>query len=679
MLRLNIFIVLILLSTVPTLAQVGGVSVPVNVTTPASQTGACNPAPGQVLPCYQAPPQTPVPATNTAPNVATPSTAIPQGVFATISTSLLNRIQSGVSGALNSSVIIGQWLLVRVAAISIIVSIIGWFLNGESIRDIIRILYWRIFETFAWLTLIAWTWNGPGGMPGWFPLIIGGIAATGASIANQVAGTPIATFANYRFDFTVLPGTILDLGAALFGAISTLAWDTFAGGGSTLPGPFGVVQQGAKTVVALVGGALTGTLFANGIIYLLMMLTAMYIYFVCAFIAWRYFLAVLRVFVLGCLSFLQGFAGSRRLSGYAGGFISIAIVLGSEFALTTILVGIFYGVIVGLIQSTAIWPQVSNIVAASGGVTVAPVAWAQNGISLGYLLLLDMITTIWAFSMYGVPKAVSDFFAGRLSVAPSETIRFAKSSPTIGGKLIGTAGSTVQAFAQRGPLQATSSKIAQIGSFGMVGASSKKRGTTAGMVDGAVRGGMLGGVTGAVAAAAGSWVAGRFIPTPQNDSTHTSNGRARAEKKPESTPQSDANASGIPAAHDADATAPSPKKPADATTDRTVTIKDTYDKENAEGENAHASSKKTTSSTETTVGTPIMEALKQWNAYKNPPDSEQEEMLREIEMNTRVGQMMARTLTYGHQYRVARGNNVPVHDEQSTALPQPRMHFGDKT
>jgi hypothetical protein len=648
---------------------------------------------------------------------------------------ILERVEKGVSGAINASVYVAQYLFVRIALISVILSLIGCMLDGDSFGRLLRIAYWRFFEMFLWLTFIAWTWQGPGGIPGWFPTIIGGIAAIGAQIANQVAGTPIATFQNYTFDFTIMPGTILDLGAGLYSAISSLAWAMFTGGGSTISGPAGAIVSTA----AVAGSVLNGTALPNFAIYCMMEGAAIYVYFVCFFIAWRYFLAVINVFVIACLSFFQGFAGSRRLSGYAGGFLSTAIVLGAEFALTTIIVGIFYGVLIWLIQSTSLWAPVSAIIAASAAIVAPPIAWAKTGINLGYLLLLDMIVTAWAMTIYSVPKKVGDYFAGRLSLAPSEAIKFASSSPTMGGKLLGAAGSTVKSFAERGPFGATLHGIGKLGSYGLIGASTNKRGTMAGAVEGAVRAGTVGGVPGAFAGAVGSWVAGKYVPTKNAYSTQNAEQKGEASKNGSTssaaanndvTQRSQASSStlipsadvhsdetqngesadnafaplgtaqnGTKTTESTSANIPPPEKPHDATVERKVRVVDTFSAENADPDNGEltstSSSQKTISGTFETESSANAKALKagatrpqsnplyeeyakgmnEWEQMKSGTPAQ--EMLAEVERQTRIGASIARTVSYAHQYRVARGERQQP-DEQSIMIPQPNLTFGDR-
>lgn len=686
MLRFLLAFLLVIFSAYPALAQFDHTTVPVSV---------CNPATGSVQACYAGTPPTapPLAAMTAAPMIA-PSTQVPQGVFAHISTTLLDRTEQGVSQGINASIAVAQWLFVRIAAISTILALLGWYMEGESIAKLIKIAYWRMIETVIWLTLISWTWNGPGGKMGWFPAIIGSIAAIGGQIANQVAGTQIATFANYNFNFTVLPGTILDLGAALFGAISTLAWDTFAGAGSTAPGLLAPLQNGIQAATAIVGGALTGTLFISGILYCMMLLSAVYVYFVCGWIAWRYFLAVLRVFVLACLAFLQGFGASRRLSGYAGGFISIAIVLGAEFALTTIIVGIFYGVIVGIIQTTPIWPLIANIITVSAGVVTAPIAWVHQGISLGYLLLIDMVITAWAFAMRDVPKSVSDYFASRLSIDAHGAVRSAQSSPTLGGKLLGAAGGAMENFAYRGPAQTTASHAAQVAKYGFIGASTSHRGTARGVATGAVRGGMVGGFTGAVAGAAGAWIAGRFIP--KNDQEQGTNDNASStatnETAPGATtetgtasPQSADTAESTSAASGASSSATSAQasgaatstaqKPRDIPPEHASVYAGNRNLGKPKFKNQPLTPEDVEFARDATVANspnPFIRNMQTFLQSKIDPQVLRE--LDDIDKRMGIGNTIAQHASYAAQYRATR-KPAPPRDEPSAHIPPPNLHF----
>lgn len=705
MIRYLLAALLFVITSYPASAEFANTTVPVS---------ACNPSAGSVQACYAAtpPPAPPVTSATSAP-VVVPSTQIPQGVFAHISTTLLDRTEQGISKGINASIYVAQWLFIRIAAISTILALLGWYLEGESVARLIKIAYWRMIETFLWLTMISWTWKGPGGILGWFPAIIGGIAAIGGQIADQIAGTQIATFTNYDFNFTVLPGTILDLGGALFGAIATLAWATFAGGVSTAPGWGSVAANAIQGTIAVVGGALTGTLFISGILYCLMMLSAVYVYFVCGWIAWRYFLSVMRVFLLACLAFLQGFGASRRLSGYAGGFVSIAIVLGAEFALTTIIVGIFYGVVVGIIQTTPIWPLISSLITNSGGVVAAAIAWPKEGISLGYLLLIDMVITAWAYAMRDVPKSVSDFFAGRLSIDPQGAVRSAQSSPTIGGKILGAAGGAMESFAYRGPAQTADSQAAQVAKYGFIGASTSHRGTAYGVATGAVRGGMVGGFTGAVAGAAGSWIAGRFIPKKEQESSagegapSTAPNEATSGSAPSTSGETAASSTASPASSQSSSQTEQSAQSTNAT--QSEEGKTSSSSSSTGTSSSGASSGKTSTAPNAARPRPDYSSVlhgRDLGKYKHggrvtigdiefarggsesdPPGVKQTrsfigslinpELMKELdEIDKRMsfGATLARHASYAAQYRETRKPSPP-REEPSASIPPPNLHF----
>ena len=585
-------LVLAICAGVPAAAQTfGQQTVPVNVqgpapqggTAPASGAAPCNPAPGSVQGCYQAPvgPVGPAAATP-APVPVAPNTAIPQGFFAGLETGTLDRIQRVFDAAINASVALGGRIFITIAFISFLVAAMRAVIGEDSIDSFVRMTYWRLVESSLWLGFIQWTWVGPGGMDGWFPLIIGGLAAIGAQIANGTVGTNIVTFSHTNFHFTILPGSILDLGSALFGAISKLAFTQVAGTPSNLPGLLGTAVNGAQTAIAVISGALTGTLMINIVIYVLMMLAGLYAYCVCAWVSFRYFMATIKIFAIACLSLIQGFAGSRRLSGYAGGFLSQAIIVGLDFFLSTVLVGIFYGLIIGIIQNTALWPLVANVLAIAGGpVLGVGVAVVHTGISLGMLLLIDVSLTLWAYLMASVPKLVGDTLNGRLDVSAREAVQTFRSSPTIGGQIMGGAGRALQGAAERGPVQAAWNQGQRLGGFAFAGASSPMRGAP-GLVDGALRGAAVGGVSGAAAGLAGSWVAGKFVraaPTSGTASPGDQTTTGAADGAASSAARSRAAAASDPSTADAEAgeaPPPEPQHPSDASVRRTVTIEDDF-------------------------------------------------------------------------------------------------------
>lgn len=498
-------------------AGVGAVVVPQDVApaaAPAAAPASCSDqGAAGIAPCYPSTAATPYPAPSTG-AVNPVGASLPRGMMANISDNMLGKVDSWFAQALDAAVVVGQWLYIRIAAISIVLAFLMWFVAGESLAAIVRTLYWRMLEAVMWLALIGWTWKSPVG-PGWFPLIIGGMAAIGAAIANQVAGasviptgTPATLDVLAGGQVAVLPGTILDLAASTFSVIGAYAWASFAGQDTSNPW-----IDSAKAVVSIVGGALTGTLFISGMIYLLTMLLGITLYATLALVAFRYFYTVIKVYVLGCLLFVQGLAGSRRLSVYGGGFLSIAITLGAEFALVTVLVGIFYHIVVGLIQFTGYWPIILNVASSAATLNPAPIlatvaATAQFGFSIGMLMLLDLIAALWLILVWKVPEFVAHFFSGTVSVSTNELVQAFKNSPTLAGKFVGAGAGATNAVSQRGPVMPLFEKMMQMGGIGAIGASGAN-GSAKSVAEGAMKGAMVGGPEGAVIGGASAWLFGR--------------------------------------------------------------------------------------------------------------------------------------------------------------------------
>jgi hypothetical protein len=68
--------------------------------------------------------------------------------------------------------------------------------------------------------------------------------------------------------------------------------------------------------------------------------------------------------------------------------------------------------------------------------------------------------------------------------------------------------------------------------------------------------------------------------------------------------------------------------------------------------------------------------MNEWEQMKAGTPAQ--EMLAEVERQTRIGASIARTVSYAHQYRVARGERQQP-DEPSITIPQPNLTFGDRS
>jgi hypothetical protein len=71
-----------------------------------------------------------------------------------------------------------------------------------------------------------------------------------------------------------------------------------------------------------------------------------------------------------------------------------------------------------------------------------------------------------------------------------------------------------------------------------------------------------------------------------------------------------------------------------------------------------------------------VKGMQEWEQMKSGGNAQ--EMLAEVERQTRIGASIARTLSYAHQYRAAREDR-PQHDEPSITIPQPNMTFGERS
>jgi hypothetical protein len=529
-------------------------------------------------------------------------------------------------------------------------------------------------------------------------MIIGGMASIGAAIANQVAGkdviptgTPQKLDVLAGGDVAVLPGTILDLAASVFSVIGAYAWASFAGQDTGNP----LLNMG-KAVVSIVGGALTGTIYASGMIYLLTLLLGMTLYMSLAMVAFRYFVTVIKVYVMGCLMFMQGLAGSRRLSVYAGSFLSGAIVLGAEFALVTILVGTFYSVVVGLIQFTGNWPVVLAVASSAGTLSPGPLLGAlpkvaQFGFSLGMLMLLNLIAAGWLILVWKTPEVVAHYFRGQVSVSTTEMIQALKNSPTLPGQVAGGAANAVNAVAQRGPVAATFDKMMQMGGLATI-AGSGSDGSMKGVAQGAMKGAMTGGAQGAAVGAAAAWFMGKRRPTPEESDAGGTirSGSARAGQAGAAAEDSAAGASDA----------------SDSTRGRTVTTRSQYrstgqdDSSSSEASDAPGQTRSRT----ITEDVRIAQTMRDWNAFVAMKAGEHgagssgggqslgagdgavgggqlgggfDNFMGEMAANTRVSKMLAQRFLYSANVGASRGHQ-PLPEPEHPIIQAPPLHLGER-
>lgn len=478
--------------------QVPSQTVPVSVNTMAAPSLV--PAIGGALPIATATPlNVPTPDPSPVPTIDPNTFKVPASIFHPLLTALLKSITDKISPFLDRTSAVGWHLYTLIAAISIALGVLQTVLLGEfSLPALVRHLYWRLVEMGLWRMVITYTWSGLPGGYGWFSAIIAGFVG----IAGTVVGID-TSFTAHGWNLNILPGTIADLGVSLFSAIMSM------------------VSIGKGGLWDVLGRSLDGTVIASVVMWCFGLVSALWAMFVCGYIAFKYFWTVVKVYVLGCLSFIQGFAGSRRLGGIAGAYINSAIILGIEASVIIILVGLMWHVIVGLTQWLGFQQAVDAIGAAgtpfAGGIVVAHLAdLAYTGAALA---ILDLVLTLWAYAMWRVPRDVAELLSGRIQVQPGEIRQAFQSSPFFAARLAGQGANVLEQGGTKGPGAAFGAAVKPIGDFlGKVGnlasvgavAGSGNGGGASGLASGAVKGFLMGGPEGAIVGTIGSAVMGKL-------------------------------------------------------------------------------------------------------------------------------------------------------------------------
>jgi hypothetical protein len=434
----------------------------------------------------------PAPSATIDPNFQVPPTILGQ-----VLTSLLDKIVSSLTTFMNTSVQLGRHLYVELAAISFILAVLLMLTFGEfSLHRFIGLAYWRVLETGIWLSIISYTWKGPFGLPGWFSAVLIGFAQIGATIGHvTLPGTDIQ---NWNMD--MLPGTIADMGVGLFSSI--MATVSFGQGG----------------LLGWAAGILDGKVIASACLWIFALFSAVYALAVCVSIALRFFWIFVKAFVLGLMSFIQGLAGSQRLSGLAGSFLNSSLVLGLEVCLTIIMVGLPYHFIMGLIQVLGFGNAVLDV--STAPVMMGPIldTLASTVMTAGALVILNIVLSIWAYAVFRVPRDLAELFAGRINVSQQEIRHAFSSSPLAGAGAVGGGLGMVDTGAREGlggmaksagsAIAAPFMKIGQMSAMGMMAGGGAENGGAEGAMSGAVRGFAMGGPEGAVAGAIAGAVMG---------------------------------------------------------------------------------------------------------------------------------------------------------------------------
>ena len=446
-------------------------------------------------------------------------------------TRVLGEAWSGVKGAADSSQIIGVRIYTLLAVISFALAFVPLALGSDDTGRI-RFAVERIVETSLWVAIISNTWSGLG----WFPLII----SSAAKLGSAISGLQLT----YKVDsgFTALPGTLLDMGGQLFGSII----------GTTIMAPHGILN--------FVVNAANGQIIVQSIIGVLGLCSAFWVFFAFAYAAFKLLMTILKTYLFATLSLLQGLAGSHRLSGYAGGFFSGALVLGIEIFLTMAICGLFAKTMAFEQSFFQAAYQANSPVQACGHFfndpsQILPCIGSLTGITtsainMGALAAVDASAFFFLWALRDVPKLASDVISARFTMSGQEAIAAMKGSPSLVMQGAGWAAGTVEKGASSGvggfasealaPAKKLAEKAVQLGATVAIGAATGGVGL-AGTATAAGTGFLMGGGEGAMAAGFGKMVFGDAVKGAVAQGNPTDGGEFAGSAPPGSSDEQEAS------------------------------------------------------------------------------------------------------------------------------------------
>ncbi|MHB8140722.1 MAG: hypothetical protein ACYDHD_05635 [Vulcanimicrobiaceae bacterium] len=413
----------------------------------------------------------------------------------TIVTASLAIAYSGVKNIIDASLTIGLKLYVLLTVLSLgWAAILGAFDNLD-LPAFLRLAIPRWLESSLFIFAISNTWSGIA----WLPSIITGLAAIGGMIGGQPYAVQLTSSPNLNLN--LLPGTLINLGTTLYAAIVTSVT---------------IKTQGWQWWL----NALDGQALVNFFIYISGILTGITALFAMLYVAFRLWISTLKIYLLGIMTFMQGFAGSRRLTSLSGGFLSGALVLGLELAFTVAVSGLFYTIIqkeTPLLNLPVAHVSSGNycglnIILCTGTVTV---------VKLGFLALINATVALFVWAVREAPRMVNDVISGRLTMTGQEAIQRLSSSNSALLRGLGHIGQTAQVGAERGamagiqqgikPVTDAVGSTAKMVMIAGIGAATGGVGL-AGVTEAAGMGGVLGGgFGGAMAGAAGKMAMGKMM------------------------------------------------------------------------------------------------------------------------------------------------------------------------
>ena len=330
---------------------------------------------------------------------------------------LTSQLLGAFSNIMNRSVQLAQALFYALAVAEFGWATCRWAFSSTPLEEVVAEAYFKAVRMALLYILIGCTFTLPGGGPGWFPLIVGGII----SMAQTAAGVSVIP-SQYSLNGS------LNLAAGFSpGDVFTFFWNIaiFVIKSAFTQQSIGNLLVGAFTGATAIWMVTAGIAALSGIG---VMLLGVYVSF-------KYFLTLFKAYLVASQAYLQGFLGSSKTASNGSGLFNAALNLGIEMGALVVIMGVFKSFLslalnlmsLGflVIQNSTAGTQYGP---AAGGSQLGSIA--PEGVRLVAVLLLDVLVVLWAYAVKTIPEQAASALSGRLDVRPEEFLAHAQSSFT---------------------------------------------------------------------------------------------------------------------------------------------------------------------------------------------------------------------------------------------------------
>jgi hypothetical protein len=382
---------------------------------------------------------------------------------------------------MNNSIALAQKLFAALAVVRILWILTRWATSSQPLEEVVAEGYMTLVRVGLLYTLIGCTFTMPGGGPGWFPLIVGGIIG----MAQQASGVEVIKQYNITSVTNITNGFSCGSVFTFFWNISIFVLKASFSGQSVaniLTGMF----TGATAIWIV--SALLGSVSALGVLWLGCRIT------------FRYFLTLFEAYLIASQAFLMGFLGGGSMfEGIGMGVFNAAMNIGIETAALVVVIGVFKGFLtlvmtqlnLAFVIGNSSIPSDFSFMITGASVT----SYTSAGIKLVAILLLDAFVILFSYAVEDVPGKAARALSGRLDVRPGEFIQYAKNNSaaikTAEGVAALAAGGVAAGMLAKGALSGGATMVDRARSA----AGGALQGFAIGGVSGAVRGAVVGALT----------------------------------------------------------------------------------------------------------------------------------------------------------------------------------------